>query len=183
MKAVSSRERKLVALLILMALVSGLWLFIVNPIVAGFAERGAEKSQLSQQFANNERLIAQVTRLRKSAEQLNMQKGDFFLSAPSGEAATEILKLRLSETVEAAQGQVRTLQGRTATSRRVGASVQAQLTNDQLVDVLARLGKLVPYVVFDSVEIVAERALVSGNLDVMDVRIEISSEYDRIAAR
>ncbi len=68
MTSLSDRERRLVAILILIALIALGWLAIVSPILSGFEARAAERERLTLVQASNERLIDNVARLRRTAE-------------------------------------------------------------------------------------------------------------------
>ena len=50
MNNLTARERKIVAIGILVALIALIWFALISPILSGFAERTAERERLSGQL-------------------------------------------------------------------------------------------------------------------------------------
>lgn len=176
-KPMTARERRLVAILLLVAMCAFLWLGVVAPVMHGFAARADERARLAQSYANNVRLIDRIGALRATAEQQRMRARDYAIRAGQPDAAGEMLRKRLSDAITRSGGQLRLVQGTVAPAGWVRAVAQAQMSHTQLIALLDTLGTTPPYIVFETLDIAADRAVVSGTLDLMDVKIEISAPY------
>ena len=86
MTNLSDRERRLVAILILIALIALGWLAVAAPILSGFETRAAERERLALVQASNQRLIDNVAQLRRQAEAQRADRARFHLIAPSRDA-------------------------------------------------------------------------------------------------
>jgi hypothetical protein len=178
MKPLSQRERRLIAIAILIALVALVQLAIVGPLVAGFGERAERRAQLALIYAHNERTIASLPRLRRAAEASAAAAAPFSIVAPSAEQAGERLRERLGRTITVAGGELRSTESIAAAPPGwTRASAQAVMPYPALVVMLDRLRREPPYLVIESLNIGAERALISGKLDLLDVRVEVSIPY------
>lgn len=174
MKPLSARERKLVAVLLLLGVIALAWLVAVQPLLGGFAARAERTQELADQYAQNERLIARIPQLRRAAEDQRKQRAAFALAAPDAGQAAEMLKERLETTLTAGGGELR---GTEAVETRPGwarASVNAVVSNGQLIDWLGALSARQPYLVLESLTIGADRAINSNHADLMDVKLEAS---------
>lgn len=181
MTSLSARERRLVAVFILLLLVALVYRLVVAPFIDGFTERSERRAQLAQMFVHNQHLIDSVPVLRRKAEAQRADFGRFALGAPSISVAQDRLKQRLGDRLAAAGGQLRSMDEINAGAGWVGVSMQCDLTLPQLVSLLQDLQNQPPYLVVTGLTIVADRAFQSGKLDVMDVRIDIAIPYTRAA--
>jgi hypothetical protein len=177
MSALTLRERRLVAVAILVGLVALVWLAIIAPIVEGFAAREAKRAELLRLQAQNERTIARIPALRRAAEALQRQQAGLIMPAPNGDAAGELLRERLGAAIETVGGELRASESGAGKAGWTRAVATGLLTPDQLVAVLDRLLRERPMLVIDAVTAIADRALVTGKPDAMDVRIEASAPY------
>lgn len=176
MRPLSARERKLVAVGLLLLAIGLVWLAVIAPILAGFEARAAERDQLRLLMARNERLLAALPQLRRAAEQQRRTDGRYALAAPDAAQAREALKARLSATLTSNGGQVTAVRDLEAElpAGSVGARADAVLTLSQLHESLRRLEIEEPYVVVEYLSVGADRAYVSGTAGPLDVRIEVS---------
>ena len=175
MNSLTTRERKLVAIGILIALIALIWGIVISPIWAAFDARVAERERLAGEFARNERLIDSIPRLRKMIEARAVDAANFHTRGKNAAAATEALKERLGEQVVSAGGELRAVQETGDRPHWVRAWVEARMTLPQLISVLEKVQNQRPYLAVNSLTISADRALQSGKLDLMDIRIEASS--------
>lgn len=174
MKPMSARERKLVAVGLLVALIALLWLGLVQPIYGSFATNADRRAELRLQYIQNERLIARMSALRRAAEEQKRLRQLYALDAPNAEQGGELLKERLEASLAKAGGELRVTESVDAPSGWVRASATALVSNDELAAWISTLNNEQPYLVTESLTIVADRALNSGRLDLMDVKIEVS---------
>lgn len=182
MKPLTVRERRLVAIGILVAVLALAWLGVVQPIVAGFGARAERREALIAQYGQNERLIGRIGRLRRAAEESRALRRDYAIDAPSAEQAGERLKERLEASLAKAGGELRATESAEAPAGWVRAGASAVVTNDQLVKWLAALANEPPYLAMESLTISADRALNSNHLDLMDVQVEAAIPFGPIPA-
>jgi general secretion pathway protein M len=183
MRTLVARERKLVALLILVALVAGFQLIVVGPIMSGFSDRAASKEALLLQYQVNQRQIGAIPRLRRQAEQQQRDAREFVLAAASPELASAALQDRLQKSVEAVGGELRGTEDVIGEDGLARARATAQLSLEQITGLLARLQNERPYATVEALTIAADQAVISGRLEPMDVSLEISIPIARTSAR
>ncbi len=153
----SARERRLVAVLLLVAATALAWRGVIAPVIDGFAARGAERERLQARFAANTRLVASIPRLRRLAEVQQADAARFRIAMRDPVAAAELLKERLSAAVEGAGGETTATEDVEGEAGWVQAWVQARVTQRQLVRVLAELRNTTPYLVVASLAVSADR--------------------------
>lgn len=174
MKPVTARERKLVAIGLLVGLIGLVWLGVVQPIINGFGERAERRETLVGQYSQNSRLIARIGLLRRAAEDQRKRSGAYAIFAPNAEQASELLKERLEASLIKAGGELRSTESVETRQGWVQASAAAAVSNDQLVRWLGLLGTEEPFLSMESLTVAADRALNSNRPDVMDVKLEAS---------
>lgn len=177
MRALSIRERKLVATGLLVAAMALAWLLLVAPVIDGFAQRAEQREQLRAAYVRNSRMINAIPQMRRRAENLGTVKSRFFVNAGNGAVARDRLRERLRRELAAAGGEVTAVQDVPASAGTVRAWVQGRITYDRLVNLLVSLSDSTPYLVIESLRISADRALESGHLDMLDIRLEASVPY------
>ncbi|PKP94564.1 MAG: hypothetical protein CVT77_01605 [Alphaproteobacteria bacterium HGW-Alphaproteobacteria-16] len=183
MRPSSPRERRLVALLILMALIALVWFAMVSPILGGFSARAAQREELSLRYLHNQRTIAAVPRLRRQAEEQRQRIDVFVLGAANAEAGREALKDRLQRVVERAGGEVRAAIDAEGEPGWARAGISARMTLPQLTTTLDRLQNTPPWLVIETLSVEANDALVTGQSSSMDVQLEASIPLRPAAAR
>lgn len=180
MRKLSVRESRLVAVLILVAAVALVALVVIGPIVDGFRDRAQKREQLGQQFLINERRIASLNVLQREAVRQDDAIRGMFLSAPDADEAGEALREQIEGVAQAAKVNIKAteaMQG--AEDDWVRAALEVQVTDAQLIDLLARINTIKPGVVVDSVAVTAADALTNLESDTLDVRIEASAPFLR----
>lgn len=173
-RAVSRRERRLVAVLILTAVVAAAYGLLVGPLLQGFAAREARRAQLALLFAHNQRTIATIPALRRQAERQRDAIARFAAAASTVEAGRELLKSRLQGAVEHVGGEVREGgdgEGRPGWAR---ARVAARLTLPQLRALLDLLEAEPPWLVIETLGVRAPETPASGDPSVLDIDLEAS---------
>jgi hypothetical protein len=169
----TARERKIVALGILIGAIAGAWVLVIDPVVGGFFARAGEREELVDRYARNERLLSGAAQWRAQARAQSETAEEFAILAPTEALAAETLKARVKQlgpvtAVQAVQG-----------ARRGWVRVRAdlQLTLQQLTMGLKRLEGGKPYVVVDHLSVGADRALQTGQASSLAVRIEVSAPF------
>lgn len=173
-RSLSPRERSLVAILILVAVVGLFWMAIIGPILSGFSDRSAQRALLTRQYQANQRIIGSIPRLRRQAEQQREQVRNIVVAAPTKAAALTSLQDRVQKTIENAGGEVRAVDDATNDEAAVRTRASARMTLGQLTTVLTRLENEPPYLAVESLDISADQAVISGRLDLMEVAFDVS---------
>ena len=174
MNSLSERERKLVAILILIGVIALIWLALLSPIISGFTARAAAREALANSFTRNTRLIASIPRLRAQAEAQKEDAAQFHDVAPNLAAASEQLKERLGAQIATAGAELKSVQDIADRPGWVRASADGSITLPHLLGLLNHLQNDAPVLVINSLSLSADRALQSGHLDLMEFHIEAS---------
>lgn len=184
MNGLSARERRLLALAILVGLLVLLWIALISPVIGGFAARDAERQRLIALYQRDQRLLDAVPVWRAEAERQKRTASAFAVLAPSDVQAQETLRTRLTAAILASGAAAPSAQDIQANlpAGWIGARADGQLTLAQLNDSLRRLENEEPYVIVDYLSINAERAFRSGRAEPLDVRLEISAPFHLAAS-
>lgn len=177
MKPLSPRERKLVAIAILIAAIFVAWSLVLDPLIGGFAKRAERRTQLQATYAANARLIAKAGRLRAIAEQQARALDGFSVAAPDQEQAAQLLAERLSAAVSAVGGQLRSADPVDARPGWARVSAAAVMTRPQWLDWMARLQSSPPWLVVESLQINADRAIDSTRAGQLEVKLDVSVPF------
>lgn len=176
MKSLSPRERRLVALGILVALIVGVLGLVVQPIADGFIERAAEREDLLAEYERNARVLDGTAAWRELAGRQAGDAATFALIAEDGPGAVSALQSRLGDVLSQEGATVRSVGERDAMRPdwvRVGAEVE--MTLSQLYRSLERLEREDPYVLVESLAIAADRTTAIGEPSRLSVRLEIAA--------
>ena len=182
MRPLSARERKLIAVALLIAAIALVWLAVVDPILSGFASRAGRREMLLQRQAYAQRMIASIPRLRRQAERQRSTLRDFAIAAPDAARAGDMLAERLRTAIESTGGEFRASDRAAAPPGLASVRVDARLSLDQLVALLGRLQNDPPFLVVESLTIAADRALIENSLGELDIRLEVSIPFGASAA-
>jgi len=172
MDNLSQRERRMIAILILCAALALGWLLIIEPIATGFVQRASTREQLQLRYAADQRLIASMPRLRRMAERQRADRAQYRMVAADEAEAGELLKERITGTVSAAGGQIRSAQDVESDPGWAQAWVEVRLTLPQLVEALENLQNQPPLMVLSAVAITSAATPQDAANQSLDVRIE-----------
>lgn len=176
MRPLQPRERQIVAVAILIAMVVVLWYALIDPVVGGFLGRAEERSTLLTTYQRNERVLAGIDRWKDEQDEQTSTASQYAIVAPTKVLAAENLKQRLTRLATASGGSMQSVSELPAQGEGwVRVRADMQLTMTQLYRSLGRLENEAPYVVVGYVSVVADRAVQTGHLATMDVRIEVSA--------
>lgn len=178
MRALTPRERKLVALAIALMLLTACWLVVVEPVIDGISDRATQREQLRAEYARDLRLAAGFETWRGQLAEQKSSADRFAIGGATQQLAAGTLSTRIQRLVLEAGGTVKSLQTvDDASSEEVRVRAGVQLTMEQLYRTLKQLEVGVPYVVVEYLSVGADNALQSGHLGPMDVRLEVSAQY------
>ena len=177
MRSLSPRERKLVAVLILVLAVSLVLAVVIGPLVAGFTERSARRDALVQTFHANEKRIGSLSALQAEAERQVGEMRALFMAATDADEAGEALRDRIEAAALAAGGDVKTSEALPADEGWARAALEVRLSHTQLAGLLARLNRMKPALAVDGLTVVAEDALTNPKSDLLDVRLEATAPF------
>ena len=185
MKPMTARERRLVALGLLMLALAAIYLLVLLPLVGGALNRASHKRDLRQAYQRNARVIASLPTLRAAAEAQRASLARFALTAPSEALAAEVLKERLQKLSADEGFAVRAIEDMQADAPQGAIKVRADLTLTltQLYETIQRLQNEDAYVVIDYISINADRSAAARKLAPIDVRLELQTAWRPIKAR
>lgn len=179
MRSLSPRERRLIAIGLLLLAVGLFWFAVVGPLVSGFSSRAAERRLLQATLQRDQRVVDSLPVWRNAAVEQARSAPRFAIVAPSEQAAVDILKDRL-EKVAVDQGftlsSVQDMQAEAAPGE-VKVRAVMELTLTQLYETLRRIEGEGAYVVVDFLSVNADRALVAGHSAPLAVRIELRANF------
>jgi general secretion pathway protein M len=178
MRPLSARERRLVAVGLLLGAIALAWFLIVGPLVGGFFDRAAQRRDLIAQYQRNERAMGSVPIWRRVAATQRATAQRYEISAQSEQLAIEALKERLARLAVDEGFQITAIQDLDADAASGEAKVRAdlQISLTQLNESLRRLETEGPYVV-EYLSISADRALATGRSSRLAVRLEVSAPW------
>jgi general secretion pathway protein M len=173
------RERRLVAVGVLVALLALVWFIILGPFIGGFFSRADERRQLADEYQRNQRVMAQARTWRIAAAAQRADAGRFSIQAPSEALAAEALKSRLARLAADEGFTVSAVSDLLADAPpgKVRMRADLQLTLTQLYESLRRLETEGTYVVVEYLAVSADRAVSTGRSAPLAVRLEITAAF------
>lgn len=177
MRPLSIRERKLVAIGLLVLLIAGVWTLLLSPLIDGFTERSDQRALLRATYERNSRLINAIPVVRRRAEQLQPQTAQFAMTGPSIANARDLLQERLRKDFAAVGGELTASQEAAEQPDSARAWIQGRMSLPNLEALLVRLNDTPPYLIIESLRISADQGMETGHFDKLDVRLEASIAY------
>ena len=107
MRPLSTRERKLIAVLILVLAVALVLTIVIGPVASGFSDRAARREALVQTFHANELRIGSLGALQAEAERQTGAMRGLFMAAPDAGEASEALRERVETAVQELGGDIK----------------------------------------------------------------------------
>ena len=107
MRPLSARERKLIAVLILVLAVALVLTIVIGPVASGFSDRAARREALVQTFHANELRIGSLGTLQAEAERQTGAMRGLFMAAPDAGEASEALRERVETAVQELGGDIK----------------------------------------------------------------------------
>jgi hypothetical protein len=177
MSGLSLRERRLIALLLLVLAIAAAWYVIARPIVDGFAARAAEREQLADERGRGQRLIGTLRFWRAQAARQHATAAAFAMRAPTADAATELAKQRLLSVILAQGGVIKAIHEQPGAPGEVRLRAELQLTLTQLTSSLRLIENQKPHVIVEKFSISSDQAAAAGRLSPMDVSIDLGFPF------
>ena len=183
MNGLAPRERRLVALGLLVLAVALVWAIVVRPIVDGFADRDAERTELLANYARGERIVGAMRATRAALRAQKARAGDFAIAAPGAPLAADLLRERVLRTARAARVTVLGVQEAQTTPGRVAVRADLTVPPERLAPLIAAFEAQPPWLTVEQLNVSADRALERNRSSPVDVRIDLSTGFDVRAAR
>ncbi|MFZ4689191.1 MAG: type II secretion system protein GspM [Polymorphobacter sp.] len=177
MTGLSLRERRLVAVALLIAALAVLLYVVILPIIDGFMARADERAALLETYERDARAVAQIVSTRRVAEAQQRDAGRFRLAGANAVAAADALKERIAAAVTATGGDLRAIEDSAGNSGTIQVRADARLTNGQLTGLLVGLQRGEPLLVIETLSVTATEAGQTGRSGPMDIRFEVSGSY------
>ncbi len=183
MAALSKREARLLAILLLVAAIALVDVGVVWPLQDGFAARAEQRRQLLAQYAANDRLIGAIPRLGREAARRDRLLAGYMLSAPDAAAAADALRERLQVASNAVGGDFHGGEDIARPPGSVATRVAVRLSAPQLAQFLALLENTRPFMTIDALAIRTGDTPVSGQANTLEVTLEAAIAYRPAPAR
>jgi hypothetical protein len=177
MTTLTLRERRLIALALLLFVIAVFLLGILMPILDGFKSRRDLRGQYYSQMERNDRSINNLSTWRRQANVQKQEAARFALIAPSRSNALEKFREEMLQFFVKNGATVRSAQDVPSGDGWLKLRIDSQMSLTQLVDCLKRLQQSERASVVDAITISADRAFTNGRLSPMDIRLEISIPY------
>jgi general secretion pathway protein M len=177
MRPLSPRERKLVAVLILVLVATLALLIVIGPLLAGFSERAARREALVQTFHAGEQRIASVGALQAEAERQTAAMRQRFIAAPDAAEASEQLRERIEAAAQELGGDIKASEAVPAETGWARAAIDVRMRHAQLAALLARLNQMKPAIAVETMTVIADDAMTNARSDLLDVRLEATAPF------
>lgn len=177
MTALSLRERRLIALALLLLFFSILIFGIVTPVIDGFRSRSDARDQLYSQMARNDRSISNLPIWRSQANSQKKDANRYAILAPTRSAAADIFREDIQQLFVKSGAVVRSAQDAPSVEGWLKLRIDSQMSLTQIVDCLKQIQLFQKTTVINAITISADRAFTNGRLSPMDIRLEISIPY------
>jgi general secretion pathway protein M len=179
MRPLEPRERKILAIGLLIAAIVLFWAALVWPLVGGFFDRAERTRQLTEACQRNERIITAMPVWRAAAEAQRRDAARFVIVAPAEASAVEALKERFQRLATDGGFAVTGVDGVQADAAPGTVRVRADFTPTlgQLNETLRRLENEGAYVAIDHLSVSASHSTAEGALGPLDVRLEFSADW------
>jgi hypothetical protein len=183
MTTLTLRERRLIALALLLLVILVLLLGILMPILDGFKSRSDVRDQYYSQMTRNDRSINNLSTWRRQANSQKQEAARFAILAPTRSAALDRFREDMLQFFVKNGATVRSAQDMPSIEGWLKLRIDTQMSLTQLTDCLKRLQQSQRVAVVDAITISADRAFTNGRLSPMDIRLEISIPYSSPPAR
>ena len=179
----SVREKRLIAVGLLLLVIVVFWLALVQPILSGFADRAQQRRDLADTYARNAAMIARTAIWRRQATALRRDRASYAIAAPDADRAAAAIKDRVVLTLRRNGVVTKNLQDVPASPGWARIRVDVETGLQPLVAALGALQNDRPALVIESLTVSADRAFETGRLSSMDVRVEIAAPFQPLASR
>jgi general secretion pathway protein M len=169
--------RRLVAVALLILVVGVVSLGLVSPIVAGFADRAAERTQLGDELARDRALIAQRDLWRVALGRQREEAGAYSVLAPDAGSAARMSMDRVTTAIQTPGGVLTSLREQPSSPGEAKLRVEAHLTLTQLAASLRLLEGQKPFVIIEALTVAADPATTTGQSSPLEVRIDLAVPY------
>lgn len=183
MRPMSLRERRLVALLILVAMIALVWLVFLFPLIDGFRARQDERADLLSQHQRNMQVAARLPVLRAEAVRQRAGAARFALPGRDAKAAAAMLRERVRRLAQRHQIVMQSVQEIEAGAGEVRVRADGTFQTEQLTAFLKDLQNQDPAMLVSSLTVVADAAFETGQAAPLGIRFEVSSAYSVPAQR
>ena len=153
MQSLSLRERRLIALAILLALIAGAYLVIVAPILGGFATRREARAAAQTSLVRDAGLIASLPRIRADATRVRATLPRYAILAASPATAAEAARERLTALVSSAGGVLEAVRQQSASPSALRYELNLRADLPKLVVLLRRLESEAPLAAIEGLAI------------------------------
>ena len=175
MNGLALRERRLIAVALLLAVGVITWLGLVRPVIDGFLDRADRRAAALDDYVRNARIIRSYHRLRIQA--IAHAAPALEITAASSAAASEAARSQLSGDLTACGAAVHAVREQQATPGAVRLRADFQIELSGLTALLRRIHDQAPSGVVDSLYIAADTMAAPGRPHPLEVHLDVSFAY------
>ncbi|WP_353229028.1 type II secretion system protein GspM [Novosphingobium sp.] len=183
MRALSPRESRLVAVLLLLAALALVYVAVIQPLFGGFADRADAREALLTRYAANNRTIAAIPRLGRQAAARSRQTARYALIAADRATAADQLRDRMQAAANAVGGEFHGAEDVTAAPAMMAMRVAMRVPAGKLPALIAAVENAPPLLTITGLAVSADDALVSGATSNLDVKFDIAIAFRPAATR
>jgi general secretion pathway protein M len=150
---------RLAALLLLVAALGTIYVFVLDPIIAGYSDTDRQIAEVREQLSRYQRLAAQRPALEKLLRQSEAEAATdgYYLNGGTDALAAAGLQDQVNALVQGKGGTLRSIQPMPGTDeqgfRRITLRVQMTATNESLFEVLYSLESGTPILFVENLDI------------------------------
>jgi hypothetical protein len=171
------RERRLVAIGILVALVVGTCLLLIAPVARSFAVRDSERQSLLAQYAKNASNINNMRHWRREADRQSQTKNRYSVQAASRQEAVEILREQIIRQFVKIGGEVRNCQEIEAPAGWLRVRLAARLDIFKIERGIRTFQNQMPFAVVQTATVTGDRFATANPSQTLDIKLEISAPF------
>lgn len=183
MRSLSPRESRMLAILILLAVVVLADVLVLQPLIGGFADRAEQRKALLTRYAANERTIAAIPRLGRQAAARNRLNAHYSLAAADRAAAADILRDRMQAAANAVGAEFHGGEEANAAPGMAAVRVALRVPAGKLAPLIAGIENAPPLLTITGLAVSADDALVTSAASSLDVKLDIAIAIHTAAAR
>lgn len=158
------------------------WLLLVRPVLAGFAERDVARQELLATYARGERVIGAMRATRGAMRAQRATLGQYAVLAPGAPFAIDTLRERVALAARAQKAKVGSVQETQAPAGSVAVRADITVALDRLGPLVAALENGAPLLTVEQMGVTADQAATGGHAAPVEVRLDLSARYDAARA-
>ena len=177
MSGLSPRERRLIAIAILVGVLATIWLGLVSPILSGFTARKQQRIEAAETLRRNARLIASFGVVRSQLVDYRRSGSAWAVQAASLPAATELARARVTRAVADSGGALEALRDQPGRPDLIQLQADTRIDLNGLQALARRLENDSPRAAVSMLSVAAPDTPGGQHVSPLQVRLDVSFSY------